>query len=516
MAVIKCKMCGGDLNVTEGSTVVECEYCGCKQTIPNLNSERKLTSALPATPAAPGVESLLKRAWMFLEDREWKNADAYFDKVLDIDPECARAYAGKVCAEREKPSLADMAEKDSYADELEASSKFRKALRFADSAFRAELEQCLESVKQNQKLRREEEDRCRRETIARLKPLRERAAKAARFIAAGFWHTVGLKSDGTVVAAGDQDESQCAVTGWRDIAAVAANAEYTLGLKSDGTVVATEYTGKYDHGQCNVAGWRNIVAVAAGFSHAVGLRSDGTVVAVGDHDKGRCDVDKWTDIVAISAYNEFMVGLKSGGTVIAVGDNQFGQCNVSDWRDIVAVSAGGYHTVGLKPDGTVVAVGDRAKGQCNVSGWRDIVAISAGHRHTVGLKSDGTVVFTGKIEKVQRNATGWQDIVAVAAGSTHTVSLKSDGTVAAVFDYYYDRRNPKGWKLFNSIDTLEHECKEAQTEHQRQEAVRQAKIGERQALQTELAGLKGLFTGKRRKEIVARLEELEAELNSLK
>ena len=29
MAMIKCKMCGGDLNVTEGMTVAECEYCGC-------------------------------------------------------------------------------------------------------------------------------------------------------------------------------------------------------------------------------------------------------------------------------------------------------------------------------------------------------------------------------------------------------------------------------------------------------------------------------------------------------
>ena len=27
MAVIKCKMCGGDLNITEGLSVVEREYC---------------------------------------------------------------------------------------------------------------------------------------------------------------------------------------------------------------------------------------------------------------------------------------------------------------------------------------------------------------------------------------------------------------------------------------------------------------------------------------------------------
>ena len=28
MPIIKCKMCGGDLNIDEDSTVCECEYCG--------------------------------------------------------------------------------------------------------------------------------------------------------------------------------------------------------------------------------------------------------------------------------------------------------------------------------------------------------------------------------------------------------------------------------------------------------------------------------------------------------
>ncbi len=43
MAVIKCKMCGGDLTVTEGETVAVCEYCGTRQTIPSADNEKKLT-----------------------------------------------------------------------------------------------------------------------------------------------------------------------------------------------------------------------------------------------------------------------------------------------------------------------------------------------------------------------------------------------------------------------------------------------------------------------------------------
>ena len=34
MAIIKCKMCGGDLNLTEGVSIAECEWCGSVQTVP--------------------------------------------------------------------------------------------------------------------------------------------------------------------------------------------------------------------------------------------------------------------------------------------------------------------------------------------------------------------------------------------------------------------------------------------------------------------------------------------------
>ncbi|MGB2908106.1 MAG: hypothetical protein WBB73_13455, partial [Candidatus Aminicenantaceae bacterium] len=57
-------------------------------------------------------------------------------------------------------------------------------------------------------------------------------------VSAGYYHTVGLKSDGTVVAVGGNDYGQCDVSGWSGITQVSAGAYHTLGLKSDGTVVA--------------------------------------------------------------------------------------------------------------------------------------------------------------------------------------------------------------------------------------------------------------------------------------
>ena len=270
-------------------------------------------------------------------------------------------------------------------------------------------------------------------------------------VSVGDCHTVGLKSDGTVVAVGENDDGQCDVSGWTDIVAVSAGNYHTVGLKSDGTVVATKYTGDYYYGQCDVSGWTDIVAVSAGGSHTVGLKSDGTVVAVGRNYHGRFKVSGWTDIEAVSAGSDHTVGLKSDGTVVAVGENDDGRCDVSGWTDIVAVSAGWKHTVGLKSDGTVVAVGSNDYGQCDVSSWTDIVAVSAGIVHTVGLKSDGTVVatkYSGDDYYGQSDVSDWTDIVAVSAGSVHTVGLKSDGTVVATKytgDYYDGQCDVNGW-----------------------------------------------------------------------
>ena len=43
MSVIKCKMCGGDLELIEGSSVAVCAYCGSQQTVPAADNEKKLT-----------------------------------------------------------------------------------------------------------------------------------------------------------------------------------------------------------------------------------------------------------------------------------------------------------------------------------------------------------------------------------------------------------------------------------------------------------------------------------------
>lgn len=252
--------------------------------------------------------------------------------------------------------------------------------------------------------------------------------RQATTIAAGGYHTVGVRNSGKIAAIGSNSDGQTAVSLLHDIVAVSAGNHHTVGLHSDGTVVAV---GDNSDGQCSIHSWKDIVSIAAGGDHTVGLHSDGTVEAVGKNMDGQCVVFKWSDIVAISAGRDHTVGLRSDGTVVATGLNNLGQCDVSNWTDIVAISAGYCHTVGLRSDGSVVAVGLNSLGECNTNEWASIIAISAGSSHTVGLRSDGTIVSAGSNRFGQCNVDSWTDIVSVSAGNAHTVGLRSNGEVCA-------------------------------------------------------------------------------------
>ena len=226
----------------------------------------------------------------------------------------------------------------------------------------------------------------------------------AESIKASNHHTVGLRSDGTVVAAGSNSYGQCNVDEWSNIARIAAGAHHTVGLKKNGTVVAA---GSNSYGQCNVNGWNNIAEIATGAYHTVGLKKDGTAVATGWNGYGQCNINGWNNIARIAVSRYHTVGLRADGTVVATGSNSYGQCNVNGWNNIAEIATGTYHTVGLRADGTVVATGSNNDGECNISEWTDIVAIAAGPRFTLGLKSDGTVAAAGNNEYGQFNVESW-------------------------------------------------------------------------------------------------------------
>ena len=429
------------------------------------------------------VDSLLKRVELFLEDEEWSSAEEYCQKVLDIAPENGEAYLGLTMAKGKIRNKEDYS--SAYIDGRISSDdkNLRRAKQFGDEKLSAWLNEIDKQRKEEEKRRAErkrqqeekrkaeEEKRKRKraESRKRLASERERISKYRGLASAGGDHTVGLKADGTVVAAGSNNWGQCDVAGLKDIVAVSAGDDYTVGLKADGTVVATEYTGhqKYYHGKCDVEGWTDIAAVSAGWDHTVGLKADGTVVAV--------------------------------------GKNNYGKCDVAGLKDIVAVSAGDDYTVGLKADGTVVAVGDNDEGQCDDAGWKLFKTEEekkADYTRACSYQESGDEQELAKAASIFKGLKDYLD----------------SAERAAECDRAYKEKKAERKKR----EKAEREAREARERAERalaEEKVRKESITalsvEKSNLQTELANLKGLFTGRRRKEIEARLAQIEKELKHL-
>ncbi len=73
------------------------------------------------------VASLLKRAFIFLEDGNWAEADSYCEKVLDQEPENAQAYLGKLMAELQVRRQEDL---PNCEQPFNNSNNYQKAVRF--------------------------------------------------------------------------------------------------------------------------------------------------------------------------------------------------------------------------------------------------------------------------------------------------------------------------------------------------------------------------------------------------
>ena len=82
MAILKCKMCGGDLNVAEGMSVCECDYCGTKQTVPKTNDDV--------------VANLFNRANNLRLKCEFDKAAAIYEKIVEQNDGDAEAHWGIV------------------------------------------------------------------------------------------------------------------------------------------------------------------------------------------------------------------------------------------------------------------------------------------------------------------------------------------------------------------------------------------------------------------------------------
>ncbi|HEX2023564.1 MAG TPA: hypothetical protein VHF00_02600 [Acidimicrobiales bacterium] len=270
-------------------------------------------------------------------------------------------------------------------------------------------------------------------------------------VAAGAFHSLAVKADGTVWAWGTNNYGQLGdgtttqrftpvrVWGLTGVTAVAAGAYHSVALRSDGTVWAWGWNGAGPLGDgtatnrstpVRVANLTGVTAVAAGAYHSLAVRSDGTAWAWGWNPTGQLGdgtvsdrvvpVPVWglSGVTSVAAGVYHSVALRSNGTVAAWGWNytgQLGDGTATDRRtpvttvglsNVARVAAGFYHSVAVTRTGAVLGWGWNAYGQLGdgtttsrvtavaVSGMPAAAsAVSAGAYHSLAVTDGGIVAW---------------------------------------------------------------------------------------------------------------------------
>ena len=80
MGILRCKMCGAPIEVTENNHLVTCSYCGSKQTIIDANDEKKT--------------NLFNRANQLRMNCDFDSAIAAYESIISLYPQEPEAYWG--------------------------------------------------------------------------------------------------------------------------------------------------------------------------------------------------------------------------------------------------------------------------------------------------------------------------------------------------------------------------------------------------------------------------------------
>lgn len=193
---------------------------------------------------------------------------------------------------------------------------------------------------------------------------------------------------GTVVAWGDDTFGQTTLPGNIGlVTAVAAGFGHSLALRTNGTVVAW---GQDSQGQARIpTDLSSVVAIAAGAAHSVALTSAGQVICWGDNTWGQATVPAGlTNAMAIAAGDLHTLALDRNGKIWAWGDATAGQTNLNG-RTGTRILAGATASGWTSTSGQFRTVG--RPGLTNLTG---IVGFAAREDQGLLLHRNGAVTAT--------------------------------------------------------------------------------------------------------------------------
>ena len=175
-------------------------------------------------------------------------------------------------------------------------------------------------------------------------------------IATGAFHTLFVKSDGSLWAMGDNEEGQLGDNS----------------LISKDSAVQIEPNG--------------VVSVAAGFYFSLFIKSDGSLWAMGDNHYGQLGDGTTTtrqspimiesNVVAVAAGDFHSLFIRSDGSLWGMGNDTYGQLGINVLGDqgvinpveivasnVVAIAGGYGHSLFVKSDGSLWGLGENSSGQ---------------------------------------------------------------------------------------------------------------------------------------------------------
>ena len=144
MAIFKCKMCGGDLEISEGVTVCDCDYCGTKRTVPTAKDEN--------------LHGLYNRANTLRIKSEFDKAEQLYEKIIQADETQAEAYWGLILCKYGIEYVEDPAtfkrvptcHRTSF-DSIISDEDYKSALKYADAVQKNIYEQEAKEIDRIQK-----------------------------------------------------------------------------------------------------------------------------------------------------------------------------------------------------------------------------------------------------------------------------------------------------------------------------------------------------------------------------